>query len=257
MEVSDIVVYKETNYDLFKKLLGNREVGDERVNAIIESIKKIGYQPVPLLVNEKFEVIDGEGRLEACKRLSLPIYFEIKENIGIEECIAMNIKMRNWVLIDFINSFAVQENSNYVSLLNYKNKFPKLTEVEIAMCLSNAKSRNIDRPLRDGSYKIIETEETIGCLNFINSVVDKLDSIKGGRQEFTQVLVGLYKLNLIDEDRMRDSICNHSSTIKPAYSIVAALTELQTVYNHRRRYNEYFRDNYLSKMETFGARYKS
>ena len=65
-------MFRTTDYDAFKRVLGNRKVLEDRVSKILASFDKIGYIPVPIIVNEKFEVIDGQGRLEACKRRGLP-----------------------------------------------------------------------------------------------------------------------------------------------------------------------------------------
>ena len=257
MEITDIKIYKETDYSVFKKLLGNRDVEPERVNAIVESIKKVGYQRVPILVNEKYEIIDGQGRVAACEILELPVYFEVQEGIGIDECIAMNIKMRNWNIYDFVKSYADQGDENYTNLLKYKDDYPNMSVIEIAMCLSDSRSKNIEKPLRDGTYKMTAKEDNMKCLNFINNVVKNLKAIRGGSQQYIPVLVGLYKFNLIDEERMEKAINTHVGTMKSAYNAEDALTELQNVYNYHIRHHEYFRDKYLSMAEKLGARYKS
>ena len=110
MMETEFKIYKTGELCKFKRLLGNRDITESRVSAIIDSIEKVGYQPVPILVNEKMEVIDGQGRLEACKRLGLPIYYIVKNGIGIDECMSMNIKMQNWTIYDFIKSRAEQGN---------------------------------------------------------------------------------------------------------------------------------------------------
>lgn len=256
-EISDITVFVTSDYSEFKKLHGNRQVLDERVNSIIDSISKVGYQPNAILVNEKCEVIDGQGRLEACKRLGLPVYFVMRRGIGIKECIAMNIKMKNWDIYDFINSYISQNNENYLKLDEYANMYSGMNILDIAMCLSNAYSRNVSRPLRDGTFEIILSDENIQCLNFINSIAGDLAAIRGGSLQYIPILVGLYKLNLIDEDRMRDAIKLHNATMGSAYNADDALTELQKVYNYHKRHNEYFRDKYFIAMEQKGARYKN
>lgn len=256
MEITDIKIYMETDYSRFKTLKGNRTVEDERVNSIIASIQKIGYQRVPILVNEKYEIIDGQGRVAACKHLGLPVYFEIQEGIGLDECIAMNIKMKNWDIYDFINSYSAKGNENYIKLLAFKELYPELTEVEIAMCLSDAKSKNIDRPLRNGNYKMIDSDDNVECLRFISSVVKELKMIKGGSQQYVPVLVGLFKLDLMDDERMVKAINENRNSMNPAYNITDALSELQNVYNFKSRHKEYFRDSYLKAMQDLGARYK-
>ncbi|WP_299997811.1 ParB N-terminal domain-containing protein, partial [uncultured Clostridium sp.] len=61
------------DYLIFKKLEGNRPVVNRRVNKIIASIQNVGYITSPLIVNEKMEVIDGQGRLEALEQLKMPV----------------------------------------------------------------------------------------------------------------------------------------------------------------------------------------
>lgn len=254
-KISNVTVFITSDYGIFEKLQGNRDVKDERVAAIIDSINSVGYQPVPILVNEHLEVVDGQGRLRACEMLGLPIYFTIKPGIGINECVAMNIKMKNWDIYDFINSYATQGKSDYIRLLEYCEKLPDLTAIEVALCLSDAYSKNIDRPLRDGYYKMMDTDENISLLSFIQKVKPHLMKIKGGSNYYIPVLVGLYKFNLFDEDRMAEVIAKHGATMKSAYNADSAISELQTVYNFHRRHNEYFRDKYLELMEKKGARY--
>ena len=91
MNKKAINVMVTDEYDLFKTLEGNRRVLDLRARRIIRSIEKVGYVINPIIVNEKYEVIDGQGRLEALKRLNLPVYYIMIEGIGIEECRTLNI----------------------------------------------------------------------------------------------------------------------------------------------------------------------
>lgn len=63
--MQDMRIYKTDDHTLFKKLEGNRDV--RSVEKIIKSIDNVGYVLSPILVNEKYEVIDGQNRLEACK----------------------------------------------------------------------------------------------------------------------------------------------------------------------------------------------
>ena len=57
---------------MFKKIKGNRIVNKSNLNAIITSMEQ--QQLVsPIMINEKFEIIDGQHRFEACKELGLPV----------------------------------------------------------------------------------------------------------------------------------------------------------------------------------------
>ena len=49
-------IYQTDDYDIFKKLDGNRDAGN--VTAILNSIDEVGYVLSPILVNEDYEVIE-------------------------------------------------------------------------------------------------------------------------------------------------------------------------------------------------------
>lgn len=255
--VTNIQVFKTKDYDQFKKLQGNRNINKSQVEGLIDSINKVGYQPVPILVNEKGEIIDGQHRLEAAKHLGIHIYYVVQYGAGAEEVMQLNLRRGNWTVYDFISFYSANGNENYVKLNEYAEQFTDIGIIDVAMCLSDAKSRNIQRPLRNGQYQIIETEETVECLHFISDCIHSLSLIQGGEQQYVPILVGLYKMNLIDEERMKLAINQYAETMASAYNANDALKELQKVYNYRKRHNEYFRDAYLEKMEKAGSRYKN
>ena len=254
-KATDYIIYETYDYFQFKILEGNRDVKEKRVSAIIDSIREIGYQPVPILVNEKLEIVDGQGRHDACEALGLPIYYMVKKGIGIKECVAMNIKMKNWDIYDFIQSYSAQKNDNYLKLQEYCKNTNELNIVEVALCLSDAYSRNIDRPSREGYYKIIDDKDNLECLEFMRKTKPKINVLKGGSNYYFPVLVGLFKARMIDDVRMLHAIETHIGTMKGAYSTDTAITELQNVYNYHQRKTEYFRDRYLQMMESKGATY--
>lgn len=123
MEKQTIEIFKTTNYELFKRLKGNRAVTKQRIAIITESIKKIGYISNPIIINEKYEVIDGQGRVEALKQLGMPIEFRIIDKIGIDECRAMNLKPTGWSVDDFVESYAEYGIEDYNRIKKLKDKY--------------------------------------------------------------------------------------------------------------------------------------
>ncbi|MBQ1790336.1 MAG: ParB N-terminal domain-containing protein, partial [Oscillospiraceae bacterium] len=108
-------VYVSTDYDSFKVLDGNRDPEkNSRIKKIERSIDKVGFIEAPILVNEHYEVIDGQARLAVAKKHGYPIYFCILPGKGIEECIALNQSSTAWTIMDYIHSYAAQGNENYI-----------------------------------------------------------------------------------------------------------------------------------------------
>jgi len=120
---STIKIYETDDYSLFKNLLQNRDAKSEAT--IIDSIRKVGVILDPILVNEKYEIIDGQNRFLAFRALGLPVRFVVQEGLGIEECRMLNIGRTNWSHEDFAESFANEGNENYQRLMSLYHEFKK------------------------------------------------------------------------------------------------------------------------------------
>jgi ParB-like chromosome segregation protein Spo0J len=66
----ELKVMETMDYNLFSKFNGNRDVKILHVNRIAKSMTE-QFLIKPIDVNEKYEVIDGQHRLEACKETGL------------------------------------------------------------------------------------------------------------------------------------------------------------------------------------------
>lgn len=87
---------------IFKRLDWNRPVDKKHVNKILNSMETFFIVPT-IYVNEKMAVLDGQHRLEACKKLSKPVHYEI---------------------------IAPEDEAKFVQTLNQNNKSWKLKEFE-------------------------------------------------------------------------------------------------------------------------------
>ena len=82
----------------------NRDIDDGAVKRLAESIKKFG-QLQPIVINEKWEVIEGQHRVRACKLLGIPVLYVISEGATIKEVILMNNIQRGWLNKDYLKCF--------------------------------------------------------------------------------------------------------------------------------------------------------
>ena len=150
-------VFKTMDYDKFKLLDGNRSVKNTRVLRILESIEKVGFRMSPIIVNKRFEVIDGQGRLEALKTKELPVYYVIDEDAGIEECRMLNIGMTNWCLMDFIESYAASGNDEYKSLLSVAYEFTDLGINTVLIACGSSYTNALPDLVKSGRFKMKRT----------------------------------------------------------------------------------------------------
>ncbi len=93
-------VMKSSDYEKFSILEQNRVVNDKHVNELVVSIQNSG-QLTPIIINEKFEIIDGQHRFDACRILKIPVMYLISYKTSINEVILMNNtqKVGNFLII--------------------------------------------------------------------------------------------------------------------------------------------------------------
>ena len=153
-------IYVTEDYDKFKKLPANRDA--KTAQRIIDSIKKVGYVLSPILVNEKFEVIDGQNRLLALKEMKLPVHYMIQPGIGIKECRALNIGQSNWTSRQFLESYAEDGSADYQRLRDLLLEFGDRVALEGIIYISHpilippAGNGNAYRVIRDGRWQMTE-----------------------------------------------------------------------------------------------------
>lgn len=115
----DFKVYKTRAYDAFSKLDENRPINELHVHNLMESFKKDGYLFTVIYVNERIQIVDGQHRFEAAKRLHLPVYFIVMPGWGIKEVTVLNVNSQNWTMVDFLNTYAKQGKLDYVRLKEF------------------------------------------------------------------------------------------------------------------------------------------
>ena len=65
-------IHVTSDYDQFTYLVGNRDIVNKHVKSLSAEIDNRDLE-IPIIVNEKMEVCDGQHRLEAYKVLGKPV----------------------------------------------------------------------------------------------------------------------------------------------------------------------------------------
>lgn len=245
-KVANIKVMMTDNYSQFNKLLGNREITPNRINTIKESILKIGYQPSPILVNEKKEVIDGQGRLAACEALSLPIYYIEKAGLTIDDCISMNRKMESWKIKNYIDCYASRKFPAYVALKEDLREYKSLTWEQLLTIKGRGTGPTVQDALKDGKLQYISLDyvekERARWLCALIPHIKESGFPKAGTVD---TLIRLDRYKLVDKNRMLESFEKYGAQF--GGGTVRArdvLQSINTLYNYNRRKVVFFADDY-------------
>lgn len=144
------------DYSLFKRAK-NRRVDPKDVEKKRKSIEEIGLQS-PIIVNRKYQIVDGQHRFEALKELNKPIDFLISYNWHQDDDTAtINNTQRSWSVMDWAEFRASQGNKKVKEALVLARNYHALTDnkmnVVTAMELLNAKTNfNLSRELKNDTF---------------------------------------------------------------------------------------------------------
>ena len=99
------------NWSSMTFLEDNRNIDDGDVKRLAESIKNEG-QLQPIVLNEKWEIIEGQHRVHACMLLDIPVLYIESDGATIQQTIIMNNNQKSWRHKDYLKCFSHKNHKN-------------------------------------------------------------------------------------------------------------------------------------------------
>lgn len=237
--VSERKIYTTTNYDLFVFTNWNRNISNARVVMMVESITKVGWLPQPVLVNEKYEVIDGQSRVKALEQLGLPVEFCIMPGIGRRECQMLNLFQKNWTTKNYIDSYASDGNENYIWLKEMLERYKELTpSVVESVVVGKGKTRcmggQANSVIHEGTLQLDEFEKIYvdKVLFYFSRFAETINYLGGRKDTFFSALMFMYNLNSIDKEVLCEKVNNaRYDGLVSSGTPEGWLTQLEEIYN--------------------------
>lgn len=189
-------IYVTNNYDQFKRLKGNRE--PEKRRNLIKSINENGML-VPIIVNNNFEIGDGQARYCAAKMVNQPILYRITSEITFEDIIEMNRTTHNWILPDYVHRYMVEGNIEYTKLaeLHGNNRhIPLSSMVRTGMGYSGSISTAIPK-VHTGDFRFYNYNAYRHFINEYNRFIEMT-----GLKSYQQLFMAYFELYTIRNVRI-------------------------------------------------------
>lgn len=246
-------IQKTNNSSIFKRMSGNRAVSRCNVNNIIKSIKDVGYILNPIIVNEKFEIIDGQTRTEALDKMGMTHYYIQVPNLTIKDCVSMNINMKNWSTMDFIDSYAEQGIWDYKWLQSAINNFrcPFLNISTIAQISYGrtpfSADGNTSNIIKNGNFKVKDQQDATFILKKIKELYDSLPKgkkIRGRNNYIGAAIASVYLWGIVNIDRLFLQLEKNIYMFDGVDNKDDAIEVINDIYNYKMKKKEYFVDKY-------------
>lgn len=148
-------IKRTLNYNLFTKIIGNRQLDPKNVKRIKESVESIGLQ-TPIMVNYKHGIIDGQHRLQVAKELGIAIEYFVVKNFKEENIHDLQIS-KKWTAFDFAQRNAATGNKECIEALEICNDWyidsnKRFSKTNILNLLLIGLQTNITKKLRDNEF---------------------------------------------------------------------------------------------------------
>ena len=234
-------IWEETDYNAFKKMPENRSVTEQRRNTILASVSEKEILN-PIIVNEKMEIIDGQGRFEALRALGRPIKYAICPGADAEDCRRLNRANTNWKKQDYAESYSRAGNFNYTRLLAAsKMTGLSITTVLIYSGCQSMLKNNVNRTTAGYNAfeegKLIFTDGDVQEVQRVAGLVKEINDslLNEGPQSkyFSRAVQIVITTPGYDHKRMIRNCEKLRSTFVLAGQLERQLKEFERIYNFR------------------------
>ncbi len=236
-------VLSTTDYSIFKHHPKNRTPLDVDVSRLIRSIQMRNMLEFrPILVDSLMRVVDGNHRLAAAKKLSIPIFYTIDPNCVDEDMITFNQASTPWKYQNYLDFYVNSGNPDYIALKafcdeNHLSLYVALKFMQVG-CASRKGDGFKEGKFRFNHMEAIELKQILVQVEEVKSFLEmkknrKESFIRGNN--FTKGLVEFFSNKSVDFDILMSKLPFKMNLLKPCTTSSEFVQLLQTIYNHNNR----------------------
>lgn len=247
-------IFEESDYSRFHRLPDNRDVLERRLGKIIASVSE-KYVLNPIIVNEKMEIIDGQGRYEALKHLGRPIHYIIAHGATSDDCRRMNKYNTRWDALDFAKSFKKAGLEAYAILLRTCDN----TGFPISLVLRMGGHGGANRQKKNGQNRmtpfekgdLVFTEEDAAAaertISLAKDILEALQFTAKPNHTFYTAVKVCSDYEGYNHARMISNCQKNRSSYAQMSGLEAQLKEFERIYNYKARSNRLYFSDYMRK----------
>lgn len=235
--ITNSVIVSTTNYDRFNLVGANRIIKQKNVERLMKSFKLTGGMSMskPIIVDRKFNVIDGQHRLEACKRLEIPVHYVVS-NDKLNNIPIYNTYQEKWGMEDYARYYAQNGNENYKRMLEIREK----AGVNINGCLEccSTSGGHITEAFKEGRF--IFEKDVDESVELIQKFLRLCYLVKGKRNISSKIIRAVRFLNKIksfDLDLLIQKIMKYQGKIYSCATSEEYIQMFIDLYNYNIKLN--------------------
>lgn len=223
--------YWTNKLNTFKMIEGNRAVDENHVKRLMRMMEN-GYDGTrPIKVNERMEIIDGQHRVEAAKRLGIAVAYVVSNGAALQDCIEDNSGRKAWTNLNFINAYAELGKVDYIYIQNLLKQFGRIPLSSIYGALQTGNSDAV----RQGRMSVSAEQyaEAQKALQYMVQFMPILEDAepKAKHSAYMDALSFCYYCDAIDNATLLNRVKSYSDKIKKTSRREDAIKYLGDAYN--------------------------
>jgi hypothetical protein len=182
-----------------------------------------------VLVNENYEIIDGQHCFQACQDLEIPVYYILFPGLTIATAQTLNALQRPWKIFDYAQSYAAAGNPHYKLFMDTLDGY-QLPAGSLLDYMSNRDRRQTHQLFIEGKFTVRVDREQM------KAELDKLASFERfapfwNQSSFASAFRKVLKIPGYNHDRMVRGL--EGLTFRRQGSQAEYLRELERIYNSK------------------------
>jgi len=228
-------IQQTEDYSSFKSIMGNRTINKAQVAKLYESF---GNNPalasaLPIIVNDRMEIIDGQHRYTAWKKLGFPISYFMVRGLELKDVQTMNSNTKNWTPLDYAKSYSTLGKKDYDIYLNFRKKYGLSHNILIAYLSNTDEMRgaeNTVQTFRKGLFKVVDENKSAKLCEHLTEVQKYYN--RGDSRSFALAFKRAHASPKYNHAQMLEKMALLGNTIKDSPYAEDYMRQLEKIYNY-------------------------
>jgi hypothetical protein len=228
---SSTQVHTTTDYFLFKPIDGNRNKNHLHLMRLKKSMAE-NYLFTVIIVNENYEIIDGQHRFDVIKELNLPLSYVVCSGYGLDQVHILNQNSKNWGNADYLEGYCKLGYTEYLEFKKFIDKHQINSQIALYL-LSGQDSGQMSKTFNAGNFKIKNLQESENTMDKLHLCGMYFPQYK--MRWFVYAMVRLFKKPQFEFTEFLQKLKTQPTALQVCNDVDQYISLIEEIYNYRRR----------------------
>lgn len=224
-------VHTTNDYFLFKPIDGNRNKNLLHINRLKKSMSE-NYLFTVIIVNEKYEIIDGQHRFDVIQELKLPLNYIICFGYGLNEVHVLNQNSKTWNSDDYLTGYCNLGYEDYIIYDDFKKKY-NLGHNETMSLLTGVPNKVDVELFYRGDFKVKSLKSAENIIEKIFMIEPYYKSVR--RRSFIYAMMSLFKNPNFEFIEFLQKLKIQPTALQDCTNQTNYKILIEEIYNYKRR----------------------